>query len=93
MARPRYASPTAGAVTAHALRLGLAPSEDPRADAAELVAKAVGDPEPLRAACRRILGSPGSVTVAELDPVRATALELLHEALAMAEDRPDALAG
>ena len=93
MARPRYTSPTAGAVTAHALRLGMAPSEDPERDAAELVTKAQGSAEALRAATRRILGSPGAATVDDLDRVRATALDLLHRALAQVDDRPDTLAG
>lgn len=93
MARPRYTSPTAGAVTAHALRLGMAPSDDPGRDAAELVDKAHGSAEALRAALRRILGSPGAVTVDDLDPVRTVAIDRLHRALALVDDRPDTLAG
>jgi hypothetical protein len=91
MARPRYANPTAGTVTAHALRLGLSPSSDPDADAAELVDKAQGNPDALLAALRRILGTPGGPD--DVDPVRARALDLLHRALEQVTGADHALAG
>lgn len=96
MTRPRFTSSTAGAVTAHALRLGMAASQDPDGDAAELVARARGSAESLRAARRRILGPPGQVTLANLDaldPVRAIAIDRLHRALELVDELPGALAG